>query len=105
MYACAGANHTTLAFSLFGVQVDLTMNGLSKTDEVLRIIHQYIALLAKAGPDRWRRIFAEEAVRSLPRSGVAASSALAVPGGTDLLPRACAGPCLECTAHCFARRT
>ncbi|KAJ8705714.1 hypothetical protein PYW08_012760 [Mythimna loreyi] len=40
-------------FGFFGVQVDLTEEGVSHTDDIIKLVFQYIAMLKREGPKHW----------------------------------------------------
>ncbi|XP_053623263.1 insulin-degrading enzyme [Plodia interpunctella] len=40
-------------FGFFGVQVDLTEDGVEHIDDIITLVFQYIAMLRKEGPQRW----------------------------------------------------
>ncbi|XP_060809254.1 insulin-degrading enzyme isoform X1 [Amyelois transitella] len=40
-------------FAFFGVQVDLTEDGVDHIDDIIELVFQYIAMLRKEGPQRW----------------------------------------------------
>ncbi|XP_039761918.1 insulin-degrading enzyme [Pararge aegeria] len=40
-------------FAFFGVQVDLTEDGVKHTDEIVELVFQYIEMLRAEGPRRW----------------------------------------------------
>ncbi|KAH9635199.1 hypothetical protein HF086_009539 [Spodoptera exigua] len=40
-------------FGFFGVQVDLTEDGVSHIDDIIKLVFQYISMLKAEGPQRW----------------------------------------------------
>lgn len=48
-----GAQIGGRGFGFFGVQVDLTEEGISHIEDIINLVFQYIALLKVEGPQRW----------------------------------------------------
>lgn len=55
----AGENQDASSFSVFGVTLDLSPEGMSHTDEIVQTVYQYIDLLKKATDDDWKLHFTE----------------------------------------------
>lgn len=49
----AGASENDSSFSIFGVTITLTVQGLEQVDEVVTATMQYAAMLRREGPRRW----------------------------------------------------
>ncbi|ORX91263.1 insulin-degrading enzyme, partial [Basidiobolus meristosporus CBS 931.73] len=52
-YLSAGASHGGIGFEFFKISVDLTEEGLNHTDEIVRIIFQYIEMMKRVGVQEW----------------------------------------------------
>uniref|UniRef100_A0A1B6FWC7 Insulin-degrading enzyme n=2 Tax=Cuerna arida TaxID=1464854 RepID=A0A1B6FWC7_9HEMI len=48
-----GVRHGSKGFSFFGINVDLTEQGIQHTDSIVKLVFQYIAMLKKEGPKEW----------------------------------------------------
>lgn len=57
----AGLSSQTSSFSIFDLHVDLTEDGLQHTDDIIRLIYQYLALLHAASDAKWNEIYQEVA--------------------------------------------
>jgi len=55
----SGLNQSTTSFSIFGVSMDLSEEGLKHTDEIIEIVYQYLSLLNAASDDRWQSVYDE----------------------------------------------
>ncbi|KAK9711990.1 metalloprotease, partial [Basidiobolus ranarum] len=52
-YLSAGASHGGIGFEFFKISVDLTEEGLNHTDEIVRIVFQYIEMMKRVGVQEW----------------------------------------------------
>lgn len=48
-----GARTSTMGFGFFGINVDLTEEGIEHVDEIVQLVFQYVNLLKTEGPREW----------------------------------------------------